>query len=355
MSKMKCIQITSPCKFEGRQMVEASKVELVEQEIPKLTPGHAIIRTLYGGVCGSDIGTYLGAFLYAKYPQIPGHEYAGEIVDIDENNPYGLKKGMIVTVNPYFNCGECYTCKKGFVNCCPDNQTMGCSIREGAYKEYISMPLEKIYDGKGMDPRTLVLIEPFCISYHAVKLANVKPGDRVLVVGAGTIGYLAGAAAKMLGAEVYMADVAPDKLENAKKNLGLAGVILNDDNATFPEKVAAITDGAGFDVCFEAVGFPSTVQNCIDAATFHGRIVIIGVGKTSMDFFYPIIQKKELQIFGSRNALKEDFIELIDAVNAGKFDLSSVISKEYNYLDAPEAFPEIVANHGENLKVIFKF
>jgi len=353
---MNCVQITAPCEFSAdHKLLRPGKVEIVRKEIPALTPGNAVIKTLYGGVCGSDIGTYLGAFLYARYPQIPGHEFSGEIVDIDENNACGLKKGMIVTVNPYFNCGTCSTCRHGYVNCCPSNQTMGCSIRDGAYCEYISMPLERIYDGKGLAARTLALIEPFCISYHAVKRASVQPGEKVLVVGAGTIGYLAGAAAKMLGAQVYMSDVAPDKLEYAKQKLGLAGVILNDDDSKFADKAMALTDGAGFDVCFEAVGFPGTVQNCIDAVAYHGRVVVIGVGKQNMDFYYPIIQKKEMSIFGSRNAMKEDFLELIDRVNAGEFDLESIVSAEYGYLEAPEAFGEIVANRGRNLKVIFKF
>lgn len=356
MDMMNCISITKPCKFgPDRKMEEPGLVEIIQRPVPTLTPGHAIIRTLYGGVCGSDIGTYLGSFLYAKYPQIPGHEFAGEIVDIDENNEYGLKKGMIVTINPYYNCGKCYTCRHGFVNCCPDNQTMGCSSRDGAFCQYISMPLERIYDGKGMKARTLALIEPFCISYHAVKRANIQPGEKVLVVGAGTIGYLAGAAAKMLGAEVYMADIAPDKLEAAKQKLGLAGTIVNKDPEAFAKAVETFTDGAGFDVCFEAVGLPSTVQNCIDAVTYHGRVVIIGVGKQSMDFFYPVIQKKELCIMGSRNSEKADFLELIDYVNAGKFDLESVISAEYNYLDAPTAMAEIVKNRGNHLKSIFRF
>ena len=87
--------------------------------------------------------------------------------------------------------------------------------REGAFAEYITMPVERIYDGKGLDPKVLTLIEPFCISYHGVQRANVKAGEKVLVVGAGTIGVLAAVAAKAKGAEVTICDVAPDKLEYA--------------------------------------------------------------------------------------------------------------------------------------------
>ena len=112
MQQMNCVQITKPCEFSpDRKLIQPGKVEIIRRDVPVLTAGNAIIKTLYGGVCGSDIGTYLGAFLYAKYPQIPGHEFSGEIVEIDENNPYGLKRGMIVTVNPYFNCGTFSTCR----------------------------------------------------------------------------------------------------------------------------------------------------------------------------------------------------------------------------------------------------
>lgn len=125
---------------------------------------------------------------------------------MDEDNGQGLRPGMIVTCNPYFNCGHCYSCEHGIVNACMDNQTMGCQ-RDGAFQEYITMPEERVYDGKGLDPMLLAAIEPFCISYHGVSRAEVKQGDKVLVIGAGTIGVLAAVAAKAKGAVVYISDV----------------------------------------------------------------------------------------------------------------------------------------------------
>lgn len=135
-----------------------------------------------------------------------------------------------------------------------------------------------MYDGKGMDAKTLAAIEPFCISYHGVSRANVKEGDKVLVVGAGTIGVLAAIAAKAKGASVYISDVSAGKLEMAK-DFGVDGTLLNDSPENFEKRVNEITDGNGFDVTIEAVGLPSTFQNCIDACCFGGRMVLIGVGK----------------------------------------------------------------------------
>ena len=174
------------------------EVEIKEIDMPVRKEGEALLKVLYGGICGSDLGSYKGTFAYFDYPRIPGHEFSAEIVEIGENSQ-GLKPGMVVTCNPYFNCGHCYSCSHGIVNACMDNQTMGCH-RDGAFCEYITMPVERIYDGKGLDAKVQAAIEPFCISYHGVSRADVKEGDKVLVVVAGTMGVLAAISAKAKGA-----------------------------------------------------------------------------------------------------------------------------------------------------------
>jgi 2-desacetyl-2-hydroxyethyl bacteriochlorophyllide A dehydrogenase len=218
------------------------------------------------------------------------------------------------------------------------------------------MPIERIYDGKGLPPKTLALIEPFCISYHGVTRGQVKPGDKVLVVGAGTIGVLAAVAAKAKGAEVTICDVAPEKLDYAYQTFGLHHKLLNESPEVFTQKVNELTGGNGYDVAIEAVGMPQTFQNCIDAACFGGRVVLIGVSKRNIDdFFFTIIQKKELNIYGSRNALKKDFEELIDLVKEGKVDLEKIVTNEYAWTDAPKAFADFAANAGKMLKVVLDF
>lgn len=333
---------------------EPRKVSLREQEKPVRKPGEALLKLLYGGICGSDLGSYRGANAYVSYPRVPGHEFSAEIVEIDDND-LGLKPGMIVTGNPYFNCGHCYSCERGLVNACTDNQTMGVQ-REGAFAAYITMPIERLYDGKGLDPKVLALIEPFCISYHGVQRADVKPGEKVLVVGAGTIGVLAAVAAKAKGAEVTICDVAPAKLNYAYETFGLDHKLLNDSPDALLNGVQEFTNDNGYDVTIEAVGMPQTFQNCIDAACFGGRVVLIGVSKRNIDdFFFTIIQKKELNIYGSRNAMKSDFIELIDLVKDGGIDLEKIVTNTYSWTDAPQAFADFDKNAGQMLKVVFDF
>lgn len=336
-----------------RIIIEQPGIVNVEDcPMPVPAPGEALLKMHYGGICGSDLNSYRGAFAYVSYPRTPGHELSAEIVDVPKNN-LGLKRGMMVTVNPYFNCGACYSCRRGLVNCCTTNQTMGVQ-REGGFAQYISIPMERLYDAKGIPAPTLALIEPFAISYHGVNRAQVKKGEKVLIVGSGTIGVLAALAAKIYGAEVYMCDVAQNKLQLAQ-SFGVDGVILNEGPESMAAATEKITGGDGFDVVIEAVGLPSTFQDCIDASAFGGRVVLIGVGNENLDFNFTLLQKKELQVYGSRNAVKADFLALIDAVSKGEMDLEKIVTNEYSFEDAPKAFADFDANAASMLKVRIAF
>ncbi|MBO6257876.1 MAG: zinc-binding alcohol dehydrogenase family protein [Succinivibrio sp.] len=331
------------------------EVKIIETPKPEAKEGEALLKVLRGGICGSDLGTYKGTFAYASYPRIPGHEFSAQIVSLNgDASKYGLKEGMVVTCNPYFNCTKCYSCERGLLNCCEHNETLGAQ-RDGAFSEYITMPFERIYDGKGLDPAELAAIEPFCISYHgAVTRGGAKKGDRVLVIGAGTIGALAAVAAKSQGATVYIADVAQKKIDYAVENFDLDGGIFN-DGGHFIDRCLELTQGRGFDVAIEAVGLPSTFQSAIDAAAFGGRVVLIGVGKQNLDFNFTLLQKKELNVFGSRNALKQDFLNLIDLVKSGKVNLAKAITNTYSFAEAPQAFADFAAHGADMLKVMIDF
>ena len=168
-------------------------------------------------------------------------------------------------------------------------------------------------------------------------------------------GVLAAVAAKALGAKVYISDIAEQKLQYAYKEFQLDGMILNEGAESFEKQVNEITNGNGFDVTIEAVGLPSTFQNCIDAAAFGARVVLIGVGKKNLDFNFTLIQKKELNVFGSRNALKKDFLELIDIVKEGKVDLEKIVTNTYKFEEAKIAFEDFANNGASMLKVLIEF
>ncbi|MBM6822484.1 zinc-binding alcohol dehydrogenase family protein [Fusobacterium mortiferum] len=326
------------------------KIELVDKEKPVPKKGEALLKIKYCGICGADVATFTGNQPFTTYPRIPGHEFSAEIIEIEENN-LGLKVGDIVTANPYFNCGSCYSCNRGIVNACTSNETMGVQ-RDGSFAEYITMPIERIYSGKGLSAKTLALIEPFSIGYHASKRGNIKPDHKVLVIGAGAIGIFAAISAKLKGATVYISDVFEKRLENALK-FGIDGTI-DVSKENLEEKTKELTNGNGFDVCIEAVGQSSTFLDCINCAAFGADIILIGNGKKETTFNHSILLKKELNIYGSRNALKSDFLELIDFISSGKISVDGIVSDIFDKEDALKAFDSLVHNDGSKFKVLVK-
>lgn len=336
---MKTVLITKP-----------KEIQVTERPVPEVGAGEALLKIKYCGICGADVASYTGNQPFTTYPRIPGHEFSAEIVEIPENDR-GLKKGDLVTCNPYFNCGSCYSCKRGYINCCTDNQTMGVQ-RDGSFCEYVAMPVERIYPGKGLTAEQLALVEPFTIGYHAISRAEIKPTDKVLVVGAGPIGLFALISARQKGAEVYIADVLDNRLELAKE-YGAAGTI-NSKREDLSQRTAEITDGNGFDVCVEACGLSDTFLACIEQAAFAANIILIGNGKKETTFLHSILLKKELNVYGSRNSYPEDFQRVIDMIASGSVDVMKMVSGVYDLEHADAAFEALAHNDGTLAKLLVK-
>lgn len=337
---MKAIEITRP-----------GEIKIIEKEKPAPQKGEALLKVLYCGICGADVASYTGNQPFTTYPRIPGHEFSAQIVEIPENS-HGFKAGDIVTCNPYFNCGKCYACKKDLVNACVDNRTMGVQ-RDGSFQEYITMPVERIIDGKGLSAKELALIEPFSISCHALSRSKINKGDNLLIIGSGPIGLFALLKAKSLGARVMVSDKLQSRLLAAKE-YG-ADFVINADETDLHTAAVDFTDGNGFDVCVEACGAPETFLSCINEAAQGANVILIGNGKRETTFVHSVILKKELNIFGSRNAYTKDFEELIELVKSGGADIIKMVSGIYDAESAADAFNALAHNNGDINKLLIKF
>ncbi len=334
---MKAIKITTP-----------GEIKIDEIEIPVLKENEALLKIKYCGICGADVASFTGNQPFTTYPRIPGHEFSAEIAEIGENDK-GLKVGDIVTANPYFNCGECYSCRRGIVNACTDNQTMGVQ-RDGSFQQYVAMPIERIIPGKGLSAKELALIEPFAISCHALSRAKVNEGDKLLIMGAGPIGLFALIKAKAMGAKVMIADMLNNRLELAKQYGADKTVNIKSENLA--DCAAEFTNGDMFDVTVEACGQPETFLNCIDFAATGANVILIGNGKRNTEFLHSVLLKKELNVFGSRNAFTKDFEELIDLVSSGKADVLKMVSGVYPMDKAIDAFNALANNDGSLAKLL---
>ena len=172
--------------------------EYIKSAAPIAQPGKTLLRIKRVGICGTDLHAFEGTQPFFSYPRILGHELAAEIIQTDAA---GFSVGDLVTIIPYFNCGNCIACNNNKPNCCTQIQVFGVHIN-GAMQEMVSVPSYSLVPTHGLALDAIALVEPLAIGAHGVNRAGVKPGEFVLVVGAGPIGLGAMEMARMAGAKV---------------------------------------------------------------------------------------------------------------------------------------------------------
>ena len=309
---MRAVQVDSP-----------GNVRVIDVPVPTAGPGEVLLKTLVVGLCGPDLSTFRGKNPLVSYPRIPGHEIAAEIVSAGPDVPAHLTPGTKVTLSPYTSCGNCASCRRGRVNACQFNQTLGVQ-REGAMKEFFTAPWQKIYVAEGLSVAQLSLVEPLSVGFHAAARGRVTNGDTVAVMGCGVVGLGAIAASAFRGARVIAMDIDDRKLAVARQ--AGATETLNTRGANVHEALSALTEGLGPDVIIEAVGTPATFRLAVDEVAYTGRVVYIGYAKEPVEYETRLFVLKELDILGSRNALNE-FGEVIEAMRSGNFPVEALISK----------------------------
>ena len=338
---MKAIQISGE-----RQM------EIVSVAEQALKANEVLLRLAYVGFCGSDLNTWLGRNPMVKMPVIPGHEVGAVIEKVGADVPEILKPGMVVTCNPYTNCGKCASCRNGRVNACEHNETLGVQ-RNGAMREFIALPWEKVIPAGGLDPRTCALIEPMSVGFHAVNRAQVTDIDTVVVIGCGMVGMGAIVRSALRGATVIAADIDDEKLVLAKE-MG-ATYAINTKTEDVHARLQEMTGGFGPDVMIEAVGSPVTYNMAVNEVAFTGRVVCIGYAKTEVSFQTKYFVQKELDIRGSRNAQPSDFRAVIHYLERGTCPVDRLISNEVSPEQAPWAMQQWAENPGKVFRILVRF
>ncbi|HLH36547.1 MAG TPA: zinc-binding alcohol dehydrogenase family protein [Alloacidobacterium sp.] len=322
-------------------------LQIEDVPAPVRKPGEALLRVRYVGLCGSDLNSYRGLNPLVSYPRIPGHEIAATIEEVDAND-HGLRAGMDVTLSPYTSCGTCAACRNHRNNACQFNQTLGVQ-RDGALREYISVPLEKLYAAQ-LDLRELSIVEPLTIGCHAVARAHINDADTVAIFGCGGVGLGAIAASSFRGAKTIAIDVDDGKLEIAKK-AGAAHTI-NSKQQNVETTLKELTGSLGPQVVIEAVGRPETFRAAVDLVAFTGRVVYIGYAKEPVTYETRLFVQKELDIMGARNALPRDFQEVIAMLEQKRFPVESAISTVVPLQQAPEILAEWDRNPGQFTKIM---
>lgn len=324
------------------KIYEPGKAGVCEVGAPVCGADEVLVKIHYAGFCGSDLNTFRGANGMVSYPRIPGHEIGATIAEIGSGVPAGFTVGQSVTLNPYTNCGHCASCRRGRVNACENNETLGVQ-RDGAMKEFIAVPWKKVIPCDGVSLRDAALIEPMSVGFHAVDRGRVTDTDVVMVIGCGMVGLGAVVRAVLRGATVIAADLDDEKLALAK-TLG----------AAYTYNTAAEWSGLPDpDVVIEAVGAVPTYQLAVNRVAFTGRIVCIGYAKSDVALPTGLFVKKELDIMGSRNADPSDFEAVIKYVR--NHDVSQFVSGIVKPSDVQKALSDWAAAPGKVFRILVEF
>ena len=337
--------------MKALQITEPGRVDVVDIPVPETGAGEVLLRMEYVGFCGSDLNTFRGANALAKSPVIPGHEIGAIIEAVGAGVPDFLQPGMTVTINPYTACGACPSCRRGRPNACRDNQTLGVQ-RDGAMRELMAVPWEKVIPAGSLSTREAALVEPMSVGFHAVSRGAVTDTDTVMVIGCGMVGLGAVVRASLRGATVIAADIDDGKLQIARQMGAAHG--LNTMAPDFRERLAQVTCGDGPDVVVEAVGSPATYRLAVDAVAFTGRVVCIGYSKADVTFETRLFVQKELDIRGSRNAEPSDFRAVIRYMERGTCPAGTLVSSVTNWAGAQENLSKWSLNPGKVFRILLK-
>lgn len=314
---------------------EPGRFHFEDREAPELPEGHALLRVRSVGLCGTDLSSFKGSNPLVSYPRVPGHEIAATVVEVRGAAPEGIEPGANVAVSPYKNCGTCSSCRRGRPNACQFNETLGVQ-RDGAMTELIAVPFSRLIFAGGMPLRSLGVVEPLTVGFHAVNRGRVVAADTVAVFGCGGVGLGAIAGAAFRGARVIGVDVEPDKLALARK--AGAAFTIHAVAEVLHDRLAELTGGHGPDVIIEAIGNPTTFRAAVDEVAWTGRVVYIGYAKEPVSYETRWFVQKELDIIGSRNALPEDFAATVEILRQGRFPVEEAISHVFPFEEAGEAF-----------------
>jgi alcohol dehydrogenase len=325
---MKAIQLEKPRHFR--------RIDIPEPSAPG--PGEALVRVHRVGICGTDISGYLGKMPFFSYPRIPGHELGVEVIAIGEG-VVDLKPGDRCSVEPYMNCQNCSSCRRGHINCCENLKVIGV-MTDGGMTERIVLPARKLHPANKLTPEQCALVETLAIGCHAVNRGQSKTGESVLVIGAGPIGLSAIEFARLSGARTIVLDLNEARLSFVRDQMRIADTIVTRGDGEELKPLRELTGGQLADVVIDATGNHQSMSHALEYCAFAGRVVYVGITQQEVSFPHaPILHRRELSIFASRNALPPDFTRIIKLIEAGEIDTRPWITHHASFDDMIGVFP----------------
>lgn len=336
---MKSVAICDVKKFEMRDINE-----------PLANGEDVIIEVLKAGICGSDIHYW---DLGEPKGLIMGHEFCGRV--IDPGSRTDLKIGDRVTALPISPCGSCPACLKGNPQYCKDTWTYATGLsltNPGAFTKKIKLRPDmvmKLPDTVSDDEASMV--EPTAVGLHAIHLADIKVGDKVLIIGGGIIGLVSAMFAKMEGASYVAVSETNNSRGEKAVQLGVADAWFDAKNENMVPNLINMTEG-GFDYVIECCGNSAAVSTSLTVVKPGGTVVLVGVATGPVTIPTVLAVMRELTVKGAIAYTKEEFSTCIDLMANKQIDMERFVDDIVSLDEVQHSFERLTSGTDPAIKIL---
>lgn len=339
---------------------KAEEIRIEDLPEPTPGPGHIKLKVKRVGICGTDLHEYLQGPIFIpttphpltgiKAPLALGHEFCGEVVAVGPGVT-DITEGTRVAVDACIYCGTCWYCRRGYFVLCDQIAFTGLAAH-GGMAEYTVVPAYAAYPlPETVNDELGALVEPISVAVHAMRKAELQPGDTVAVLGAGPIGLVTMMVARASGAaQVFVIEKARARIEQARA-LG-ATAVLDPAMGNPVEQLRDLTNGRGADIVFECIGHKDTAPLAVELARKGGTAVIVGIFEEPSLFSFNNLILGEKQIRSALGYVGE-FATTIQLIADGRLTPQSLITGRIRLDDVVEhGFLELIHHKDRHVKIL---
>lgn len=340
-------------------LYDKNDIRLEEVKTPQISDNEVLLKVKSAAICGTDIRMVKNGYkgITPETPRILGHEFSGVIADVGRNVKC-YREGMRVAVAPNMGCGICNACVRGDGHLCKNYKALGINI-DGGFAEYVVIPEEAVRGGNIIEIGKEVSFDEAAINealscvYNGFERCNIRPGDSVLIIGAGPIGVMHAMLARMAGAsKVFINDLSQERLDVcARIDEGI--IAIKSDN--LKEAIMDATKGEGLDVCITACPAPAAQALSLELMAYNGRINFFGglpIDKQNVSLNTNLIHYKQLIVSGTTRASVLQFRKTLEFIASGILDVKKLVSNRLPLKEIGKGF-ELAADARGLKNIIF--
>ncbi|MEI6386680.1 MAG: alcohol dehydrogenase catalytic domain-containing protein [Spirochaetota bacterium] len=311
-------------------LLAPEKIEIQEVPTPAIKPGEVLVKLKNCGICTLEQRLYAGA-MKIFYPIIPGHEAAGEVVEVGADVLSGITPGTRVAMDLVVRCDECYFCRTGQSNLCANRFKNNKKVL-GGFGEYMAVSASQVYPiPASLSYAEAAFAEPLSCCIRSLKKVGLKLAEDLLIIGAGPMGQMHLQIAQLMGARVFVSDPDKARLAMAKK-LG-AFLTIDPSSEDLVKILKEHTDGRGVDACVITSMAPVALTTAFEVVNKGGRVNIYTsyTDKPPLPIDANTLHRNEVTVTGTEGRTESDFLAAVRLLSFGKVDVKPLISRIVGY------------------------